>query len=262
MTITRTVDARNTVPNSPNPIHTEDARAHGFRGGIVPGLTLYSYAARPLVELWGTTWLTQGGLDLRFSKAVYDGERLAIVVEDDPSGARDVNVRVVGPDGTVRASGAADQHGTRPKPDPQNYPAGPTPDVQIEMTAEALRSLGPIPEVVVPTDEGFVDEYLAKHDEQHPAFREILPPAAIARVSAYVLADVFTLSGPRIHRGLVTTFYGTRAIGTRLAARGFVDRVWDHGGHGYLSTDLIVVDASDDVVMHIVSESIYRLGSK
>lgn len=73
--------ARNTAPDSPNLIHTEQARDYGFRGGIVPGLTLYGYLSRPLVDRYGTEWLSQGQFEVRFRQPVYDGDELLMRVE-------------------------------------------------------------------------------------------------------------------------------------------------------------------------------------
>jgi len=48
------VTARNTAAQSENAIHDDEvARQYGFRGGLVPGVTVYAYLTHPLVEAWG-----------------------------------------------------------------------------------------------------------------------------------------------------------------------------------------------------------------
>lgn len=261
MLLIRSVRARNTAPDSDNPIHTEEAKAHGFRGGIVPGLTLYNYATRPLVERWGTEWLDDGELGMRFSRPVYDGEQLDVRVTESDAAADGVDVSIVDSDGNVRASGAARRRGRVPRPQACDFPAGERPDPLPIATSEELADAGPLPELAIDTSADAVGAYMTLNEEDHPVYSEVVHPGAIARVSAYILSQRFQVNGPRIHRGLVTTFYGAAPIGAPIVARGRIDRVWEHNGHGYVSTELVAVDDHDDVLMHIRSEAIWRLGA-
>jgi len=61
------VKARNTSERSENKIHDDAvARQYGFRGGLVPGVTVYAYMTHPLVEAFGTGWLERGTASVRF----------------------------------------------------------------------------------------------------------------------------------------------------------------------------------------------------
>jgi hypothetical protein len=54
-------EAYNQVPDSDNPIHGDEvARAFGFRGGLVPGVTVSAYLVHPAVEAWSEDWLARG----------------------------------------------------------------------------------------------------------------------------------------------------------------------------------------------------------
>ena len=66
-------NAFNTAPNSTNRIHSDDmAKAYGFKGGLVPGVTISSYLMHPAVEAWGEDWLTRGFAHVVVRKPLYD----------------------------------------------------------------------------------------------------------------------------------------------------------------------------------------------
>src|SRR3989441_210846 len=55
------VKARNTAESPENKIHDDAvARQYGFRGGLVPGVTVYAYLTHPLVAAFGAAWLERG----------------------------------------------------------------------------------------------------------------------------------------------------------------------------------------------------------
>ncbi len=67
------VKAVNTAAGSG--IH-DDAQAakYGYRGGLVPGPTVYSYVNRALKGYFGSAWLSTGQITIQFSRPFYDGE--------------------------------------------------------------------------------------------------------------------------------------------------------------------------------------------
>src|SRR2546422_5501631 len=54
------------------------ARQYGFRGGLVPGVTVYAYLTHPLVAAFGAAWLERGTAAVRFVEPVLDGEELPV----------------------------------------------------------------------------------------------------------------------------------------------------------------------------------------
>src|SRR6201990_1708089 len=92
------VVARNTAQQSANAIHTEQAREFGFRGGIVPGVTLFGYALRAVADEWGPGWRESGELALRSRRPVYDGD-VVTVSPTSPAGADPVELALVDAEG-------------------------------------------------------------------------------------------------------------------------------------------------------------------
>ena len=124
------VRAFNNASDSTNLIHADEhARRYGYRGGLVPGVSIFAYMSRSLVDFLGRAWLERGSADVRFLHPIYDGEEVRV------SGS----LAAVGKDGTLRiefqalnalgvtcARGAAGLplEAPRPKPGTSDYPTG------------------------------------------------------------------------------------------------------------------------------------------
>ena len=69
------VRARNTSVDSENKIHVDAvAASYGFRGALVPGISVYAYMSVPLVERFGLDWLERGSMQVKFHQPFYDGD--------------------------------------------------------------------------------------------------------------------------------------------------------------------------------------------
>src|SRR5688500_16189974 len=91
------IKARNTSASSENKIHDDEtARRYGFRGGLVPGVTVYAYLTEPLVAALGSAWLERGTATVRFAKPVFEGEELAVSGSITARDARTTSVEVTG----------------------------------------------------------------------------------------------------------------------------------------------------------------------
>lgn len=56
----------------------EYARRYGFRAGVVPGVSIFAYMSRPLIELMGRDWLERGSAEVHFLRPVYEGEEIRV----------------------------------------------------------------------------------------------------------------------------------------------------------------------------------------
>src|SRR6478672_11166190 len=73
------VRAFNQAAASENKIHDDAvAQRFGFRGALVPGVTVFAYMAHQPVAHFGRAWLERGAADCRFLKPVYDGEMVRV----------------------------------------------------------------------------------------------------------------------------------------------------------------------------------------
>lgn len=74
--------AHNQVPNSPNKIHGDEiAKQYGFKGGLVPGVTLSAYLVEPALRAWGREWLRLGNAHITVYSPVYHDDAFEVVVQ-------------------------------------------------------------------------------------------------------------------------------------------------------------------------------------
>ncbi len=75
--------AFNQATESSNQIHSDEmAKAYGFRGGLVPGVTISSYLIHPAVVAWGEDWLSRGYAKVVVTKPLYDGFEFEVIVSN------------------------------------------------------------------------------------------------------------------------------------------------------------------------------------
>ena len=73
------VRTHNPSTGSENRMHSDEvARSYGFRGGLVPGVTMFGHMTRPVVAQFGPAWLECGWADVAFSKPAYEGDLLTV----------------------------------------------------------------------------------------------------------------------------------------------------------------------------------------
>jgi acyl dehydratase len=89
------VVAVNPASASENRIHSDDvARRHGFRGGLVPGVTVYGYVVHALVDAFGPGWIATGRAGVRFRSPCYDGDHLTVRLSPGEAGSAVLEVTV------------------------------------------------------------------------------------------------------------------------------------------------------------------------
>ncbi len=72
--------AFNQVPDSNNRIHSDEiAKAYGFVGALVPGVTVSSYLIHPAIEAWGMAWLQRGYAHVKVLSPLYDQARFEVI---------------------------------------------------------------------------------------------------------------------------------------------------------------------------------------
>tara|TARA_B110000305_G_scaffold123296_1_gene138160 strand:- start:3186 stop:4010 length:825 start_codon:yes stop_codon:yes gene_type:complete len=73
--------AFNQAPDSQNQIHSDEmAKRYGFKGGLVPGVTLSAYLTQPAVSHWGQAFLDRGWAEIKILHPVYHAAPFDVVV--------------------------------------------------------------------------------------------------------------------------------------------------------------------------------------
>ncbi|HEX2440009.1 MAG TPA: hypothetical protein VHT71_16990 [Methylomirabilota bacterium] len=260
------VKARNTSANSENKIHDDaTARKYGFRGALVPGVTVYAYLTEPLAATFGAAWLERGTAAVRFNKPVMDGEEVRVTGTVTARDKGSATVTITG--ATAVEPEAATLSATIPagSPTPVNlamYRALPLPDTRPEATREHLLSLDGLGTPVNTYDEAAATEWLTRVDDPLPLYRGrngwVHPAFFLDQANKALRQNVQV--GPWIHVGSVIRHLGGARIGETLATRGRVRSIFEKKGREFVELDLLIV-AGDRPrpVAHILHTAIFRL---
>lgn len=255
------VIARNGATASENKIHDDAvARRFGFGGGLVPGVTLYGYMTRPVVEHYGVDWLERGTMEVRFDKPVYDGQQVTVGAEE--VGPAELALELRNPEGVVCSRGRAGLPPlAAPAPDPADYPVVEAPEPERRPPADevslapgtALATLwagahaahaGPLLDLL--------EDPLAPYTERGLAHPGHLILAANGVLTASVVL------GPWIHVGSAVTNFASVADGEVVETRARVADRHERKGHQFVVLDVVWL-AAGQVAMHASHTAIYRL---
>ena len=90
--------------------HDDQARRHGFSGGLVGGNIHLVYVTAALVERFGPAWYERGFLSFKWAQPVYDGEEVRVILVDRPPQPTDeclVELSLSKRDGVAACTGTA-----------------------------------------------------------------------------------------------------------------------------------------------------------
>src|SRR5262245_34016721 len=169
------VKARNTWAGGDNLIHDDGvARQHGFRGALVPGVTVYAYLTQPLVSAFGSAWMTRGTASVRFVRPVLAGEEVLVAGVVTSREAAGVTAKVTA---STHASGecaVADVTVPAGAPTPVNlalYAAAPLPAERPPVSRAVLERPGPLGTPETLYDEACAAAYLEGVEDGLPVYR-------------------------------------------------------------------------------------------
>jgi hypothetical protein len=246
------VRAVNTAPDSENKIHDDRVAAvYGFRGGLVPGVTVYGYMTLPVLEHFGEQWLERGAMSVRFKSPVYEGEE--ITVEAQPLDHGRLEVFLEG----GRATGVAWLEPAALPPAVSEFPAGPMPPVDDRPAAshEAL-ALG----VVLGTLAKTLNLEEARISAPLPAAigesRAAHPAILLALANEVLIGSV--VLGPWIHAASEIANFSTAHDGEELTVHAHVVEKYARKGHEFIVLDVLVL-AGGRVVQSVRHTAIWDL---
>jgi hypothetical protein len=248
------VRARNLAPDSDNKIHDDSvAQQFGFSGALVPGVDVLAYATHPFAAAWGADFLTQGRLEGRFRRPVYDGDLVTVSPGSEDGGA--TAFTLAGDDGEQRCLGRAwAAHGESFELD--RFVATPLPNTRLPAEPGAIK-LGPLGSVEQPVDLDRHTAYRSGIDEDLPIYEKVAHPGALLRLVNELVVHNVAL-GPWIHTSSDIRFLALAPLPGVLHADGIVTEVYERNGHHYVRYDALV-SCDGTPVAFVDHTAIYRL---
>ena len=250
------VRAFNQAAASENKIHDDTvAQRFGFRGALVPGVTVFAYMAHLPVARFGRAFLERGTADCRFQKPVYDGEMVCVTGEAEGDGI----ALLVESGGERFAVGHASMPPPRAVPAIDSLAAGVPPAERPKASEESLRigrALGIVPMVI---DRPAHVTYLDEIRETEPLYRaeSLIHPGQILRLANYALLQNVVL-GPWIHVGSTICFHSVARVGEELTLRSRITSNSVTKGHAIVAFDALAVADGARVVAEIGHSAIWR----
>ena len=262
------VRARNTSADSENRIHDDEiAATYGFRGGLVPGVTVYGYMTLPVVSRFLDGWLEHGSMQVKFHQPFYEGEQVIVRAEiDSDSEPIKVTITAEREDGTVCASGLAtvnDDSKWLGEPRLEDYPLADLPPYQERpaASAETLR-----PGLVLGTLTGTIDlgisaaDFLQRIDARLGDYfgpRAVAHPVMLLSMANHSLMHNFKL-GPWIHTASDLINWSAARDGEEISVRGRIADRYERKGHELVVLNLLLVANGERVVQQVRHTAIYR----
>jgi acyl dehydratase len=263
--LTYRVRARNTSADSENGIHDDTVAAgYGFRGGLVPGVTVYAYMTTPIVARYGMKWLERGSMTVRFFEPVYDGDQVVVRAEV-PADELPVRASIRAEcDGKTCATATAvieDSTGMLGEGLPDQYPVVPLPryDLRPEATFEAFvpgEPIGTFSEKLDLCDTSAVESI----DEKLTFYRGVMAvahPFTLLGLANKALMSNFRL-GPWIHASSELVNRSVARDGEVISVRGRIRECFERRGHEFVVLDLLLVADQKRIVQRIRHTAIYK----
>ena len=256
------VRARNTATASENRIHDDATAArYGFRGGLVPGITVYGYMTVPVVAVYGRAWLERGAMQIKFIQPVYEGDEVIVRSVADTSSTDALSITAERGDGTVCAVATARLNERSAAPRLVDYPFASLPaDAARPLAASesfvAGAVLGTLRETLNLQDTALLDQL----DERLAVYRGPEPPAhpvALLERANRLLMRNFKL-GPWIHTASELVNYSTAHDGDVIEARGRIADCFARKGHEFVVLDTLLTTDGARPIQQVRHTAIYR----
>lgn len=261
-----TATALNTAPDSQNQIHGDEiAQQYGFKGGLVPGVTISAYLVQPAIESWGMSFLERGRAHVRVGSPLYDGEDFTVDVKTASDDA--YSAELLRPDGTVSATADVSLPTSAPEPPTRRgdeiadkHHVG---DAASVARFEALKAGGCLAYRYRWGATHRMNAYILD-DFQMPELLRMsgggyANMSFLLGTSNWILASNARMN-PWVH--LETTSQNFRAVpvDTSIITEMTVTDFWEKKGHEFVDVDVNLFDESnDECLCNIQLRAIYKL---
>ena len=228
-----------------NPVHAgEFARALGFAGPLVGGVTVWGWAVPAILETLGAAWLDRGWARFRFRWPVHPGDALTIALTPVADGVHalgmtngdgvDCVVGEVGPGANAALAGFCPPARMDPMPAPD-----PRPSLRLD-PAMAGRDWTPMAVDAAPeTLRAYVRASHRTDDARFASVRPRLHPAWLAARAEALMRHNFAIASS-IHTHSEVEFTGPAPAGGEVAVGGRCRSVYERKGRPFVEFDCLV----------------------
>ncbi|MGH9803353.1 MAG: hypothetical protein ACRD82_23565, partial [Blastocatellia bacterium] len=241
------VVARNYGAAHANKIHSDEGAAeHGFAGALVPGVAMYAYLTRPIVDALGVDWLARGAMSAKLVHPIYDAEATRVEAKVTSVEPLSIDLQLFNSEDKLCAVGSARvpeaMPAALPAIDPREFPSRPLPadDARWPATIAAVKAGDVFGSLDFTLDLAVQSEFLENMVDDAPLYRgETCHPAFWITQANEIFMANFAL-GMWIHTASETQHYALARYGERLTMRGRVIETSERRGHEIVTADLAI----------------------
>jgi hypothetical protein len=259
------VRAHNFAAASANKIHSDEVASKlGYRGGLVPGVSLFAYMTVPVVREFGAEWIAHGAMTGKFIQPIYDGEDTTVrarIISDSPLR---IELNLLNEQGELCAVGVAEGPRQQPPADAAKYPRHPMPAAKLPARVDALLAGTPLGSLQIDANRSaYGGEFVGLLEE----LRESLPlyraenapwhPALMPMRANRLLAENVDL-GPWIHTASEVHFHALPERGEEVWLCGRIADSFVKRGHEIAVLDLAALGKNGRVLARILHTAIVR----
>lgn len=255
------VRTHNASEDSENRMHSDEvARSFGFKGALVPGVTVFAHMTRPLVERHGEAWLGRGTADVSFAKPAYEGDLLTVTSSANPNGPG-CELVCRNDAGIELARMVSHIPDTPPAIDPRSDIAPAPPSNERPLVTWDLMAVGkPFPALAWTPTAADNAQWCADVRDDLPLYAQgahaPLHPGFVLRQANYVLRNRFTLPA-WIHTGSRIVFHAPLRIGRAYEVRAIPEEKWERKGHQFVRV-YVAIRAGDKTMAEIAHTAIFQ----
>lgn len=257
------VRTHNASTQSENRMHSDDvARQFGFKGGLVPGVTVFAHMTQPLAARYGEAWLARGTAEVSFAKPAYEGEWLSIHTTDANDGTHALTcLNVQGEQGIELARMRATLPATPLQADTRGDIAPAPPLLERPTVTWDLMEINqPFPALAWTPARDDNIEWCDDVRDALPLYREgtspLLHPGLILRQANFALRKRFIIPA-WIHAASRITFFEPLRVGPDYEVRAIPEEKWKHKGHEFVRL-YVAVRCGERTVTEILHTAIFR----
>ena len=258
-------------PDIENPIHsTEIARAYGYEGPLIGGVTVWGWATDTIIAAIGNNWLSEGWAEYSFRKPVFPGNVLTITVEsstEDFTNSWNVAMQnqsgdlcVVGKIGIGEASW--ENTLTRPINMSPSDVVGKKP-----LTLERAKNSTSWTALQLEFNEDTYEEIKHKNRlTSDPIFAysqgdtPIAHPSWVAGWAEGLMRHNFDIPSS-MHTKSLVKHHSSIPLGTKLVGGAEVIDAYERKGHQYIEFDVLLQDTGSNDIAQIRHRTIFRIAT-
>ncbi len=254
--------AHNEATDSENKIHDDTVAAqYGFRGGLVPGVSVYAYLTYPMVQAFGADWLTRGTARVTLAKPFYQDDEVA--VNATMTGASDdelsFDLRSTNVDGIACGVGSATFPAAATAAPVIDTIAAGQPAERIPVSWDVVVLNESLPVLSETLSQADNEAYCREHSDDLELYKGptgYVHPGWLLQRCNRIFSNRFILN-PWIHVGSELAMYRPCRVGEELEVRGIVVDKFERKGHNFAVIDNLII-ANGEVAQRVKHTAIFQ----